>query len=87
MVKTQKVFVTGQTPQKNPLWRESLCKVADNPDFIFINMDAIKKELRYDNPDVGYMKEKVKNIEKWIDEIWKFHYQEGKSIAKVRSVI
>jgi len=62
---------------KIPLWKKSLKEVADNPDYIFEEMDALKKELKYDNPDPSYMKEKVRHIDQWVDEIAKFHTSKG----------
>jgi hypothetical protein len=63
-------------------WRASLTKVADNPDFIQLNAAAILKELEGDNPDTDYLRQKVRNISQWINEIDKFHYQ-----RKVKEVV
>lgn len=59
--------------KKEQAWKTSLRKVADNPDWIFVNLNAIKKELQYDNPSIAYLKEKHRNVGEWIDEIAKFH--------------
>jgi hypothetical protein len=57
--------------QKEPAWKTSLRDVADNPDWIFDNMDAMKKELNHDNPDMSYLREKYRHIGEWLDEIEK----------------
>lgn len=56
-------------------WKKSLKAVADNPDYIEWNIEAIQKELELQNPDTAYLRQKAKNILLWIDEINKFHYQ------------
>lgn len=73
--------------KQEPLWKQSLKEVADNPDYIFQEMDAIKDELKMDNPDPSYMKEKVRHINDWIDEIAKFHTAKGIAVRKVKRVI
>lgn len=59
---------------KGKSWRKSLSEVADNPDWIKMNIEAIETELQYNNPDTAYLRQKLKNISTWIDEIDKFHY-------------
>jgi len=55
-------------------WKKSLREVADNPDWIFVNLSALRKELiENDNPSIAYLREKHKLIGDWIDEIEKFH--------------
>jgi hypothetical protein len=62
--------------EKELAWRKSLREVADNPDFIFIEMEGLKKELETkDDPDISYLKEKHRHIGQWIDEIEKFHFK------------
>ena len=61
------------TEGKEPAWKKSLRDVADNPDWIFEQMDAIKKELEKDNPSIDYLKAKHKEVGVWIGEIEKFH--------------
>ena len=51
--------------------------VADNPDWIRINLDAMNKELNQDHPDPAYLREKMRHIEDWIKEIEKFAYGRG----------
>lgn len=67
--------------EKKLAWKKSLEAVADNPDYIFYEMEGLKKELGHDDPDVGYMREKLRHIGQWIDEIEKFHFK------KVREVV
>jgi len=55
-------------------WKKSLRKVHDNPDYIELQVKAIMKELRKNNPDTNYLREKTKHIDDWLDEIDKFHY-------------
>jgi len=62
---------------KEPAWKQSLRDVADNPDYIFQEMDALRKELQKDNPDPAYMMEKARHIQQWIEEISKFHTSKG----------
>lgn len=55
-------------------WKTGLRSRADNPDYIFDEMNALKKELGQDHPHADYMREKVRHISKWVDEIEKFQY-------------
>ena len=60
-------------------WKKSLREVADNPDWIFTNLDAIEKELQTKNhPDLNYLRSKVSNVNDWFDEIEKFHFKKTK---------
>lgn len=65
----------GARPRKERLvaWKQSLKVVADNPNYIEENIAAIQMELKKDNPDIGYLREKTRRINEWIDEIAKFH--------------
>jgi len=65
----------GARPRRERLvaWKQSLKAVHDNPHYIEWNINAMEKELQKDNPDVGYLRQKVQNISEWIDEIEKFH--------------
>jgi mRNA-degrading endonuclease YafQ of YafQ-DinJ toxin-antitoxin module len=54
-------------------WKKDLKAVADNPNFIEENIKAIKKELKHNYPQPRYLREKVRNINTWIDEIEKFN--------------
>lgn len=56
-------------------WRTSLKKVADNPEWIEMNLNAMLKELKMNNPDTAYLREKMRHIDDWIKEIDKFHYK------------
>jgi len=60
-------------PQRLVAWKQSLQAVHDNPHYIEENIAAIQQELLKDNPDVGYLREKTRKINEWIDEIAKFH--------------
>ena len=53
-------------------WKAALRAVGDNPDYIFQQIEALKKELKKDYPYVPYLYEKVRNINKWVGEIDKF---------------
>ena len=64
-----------KSKKKEPAWKQSLRKVADNPDWIYNYLDAIRKELNKDDPSISYMKEKVRKLDEWIDEIDKFHWK------------
>lgn len=61
--------------KKEPAWKTSLRNVADNPDFIIWEMEALEKELQKDNPDPRYLREKHRHIGDWIEEIEKFHFK------------
>jgi len=80
MPKRSRLSRKGSSGRKERLlaWKQSLKKVMDNPDYIEWNIVAINKELRKDDPDVGYLKSKVSNINKWLDEIEMFHYGVGR---------
>jgi len=67
--------------RKEQAWKKSLRAVADNPDWIFENMNAIEKELKYDNPNISYLREKHAHIGEWIDEIEKFHSRKGFTVG------
>ena len=67
--------------KKEQSWKKSLREVADNPNWIFENLDAIKKELNYDNPNISYLREKHRHIGEWIDEIEKFHWKKHGYVA------
>lgn len=62
-----------QSKEKETAWKQSLRNVHDEPNYIFYQIEGLLKELQHDNPDIGYMKEKVEHINNWIDEIAKFH--------------
>jgi hypothetical protein len=78
--------------KKEPAWKQSLREVADNPEYIYQEMEALKKELEMNNPDPSYMKEKVRHIDQWVEEIAKFHTTKGiynpktKKFVKLRLV-
>lgn len=59
--------------KKEQAWKQSLRDVADNPNWIYQQMESIKLELEKDNPDPSYLREKHKHLGEWIDEIDKFH--------------
>jgi hypothetical protein len=59
--------------KREPAWKQSLRDVADNPDYIFWEMEGLQKELTLDHPSTVYLKEKHRHIGVWIDEIDKFH--------------
>jgi hypothetical protein len=41
----------------------------DNPNYIEEQMVAINKELKEENPDTSYLREKIEKMERWTHEI------------------
>jgi len=58
---------------KEMKWKIALKKHGDNPNYIIEQIEALRQELRKDYPYVIYLREKVKNINLWVDEIEKFN--------------
>lgn len=50
-------------------WKQNLKAVADNPDYIELQISAIEEELKSNRPDTKYLRSRVRNIEEWLGEI------------------
>ncbi|RLG27216.1 hypothetical protein DRN76_00005 [Methanosarcinales archaeon] len=50
-------------------WKKNLIAVADNPDYIEEQWVAIKKELGRERPETSYLRQKMKLMLEWTDEI------------------
>jgi hypothetical protein len=55
--------------KKEPAWKKSLREVSDNPNHIYDYWKSIDLELKHDNPDISYLREKANGIQTWITEI------------------
>lgn len=73
--------------KKELAWKKSLRMVGDNPDHIYDYWKAIEKELKLNNPDISYLKEKANGIQNWIDEIKKSHWEKGRGFSKIKKVV
>lgn len=50
-------------------WKKNLKRVGDNANYIELNIYAITKELKKNNPDTKYLRSKVNSINEWLGEI------------------
>lgn len=50
-------------------WKRNLKVIGSNPDYIELNIKAIQKELKKEQPDTSYLSSKISNIKLWLSEI------------------